>query len=100
MVIILQESISTPDTSQENTKEKKKKEKPVVMSLDEFRMTGPTEAEGINDLAKREKRHSVTGLDDFLEWPDSTAATDVTESHVKSQGHSKFSLYAPKASHK
>lgn len=76
---ILQELISAPEISEEITKEKKKKEKPVAMSLDEFRIIGATG--GTHCSAKSEKHHSVTGLDDFLEWPnDSTTAAVEKES--------------------
>ncbi|KAL9987101.1 hypothetical protein ACROYT_G001350 [Oculina patagonica] len=76
----MQELISAPENSEEITKEKKKKEKPVVMSLDEFRIIGATG--GTQCSAMSEKHHSVTGLDDFLEWPnDSTAAAVEKGSH-------------------
>ena len=83
MVNILQELISAPEISQEISKEKKKKEKSVVMSLEEFRITGPPG--GIQSSTKSEKHHSMTGLDDFLEWPnDSTVAAAEKGSHENS----------------
>lgn len=63
------------------TKEKKKKEKPVAMSLSEFRQSGT--AEGIQCVPKSENSHSVKGLDDFLEWPDDSTIA-VTQNHVRS----------------
>lgn len=76
-----QEVISTQEGSQEMTKEKKKKEKPVAMSLSEFRQSGT--AEGIQCVPKSENSHSVKGLDDFLEWPDDSTIA-VTQNHVRS----------------
>ena len=70
------------EISLEDGKGKKKKEKAVVMSLDEFQLTGSTE--GTINSAKFEE-HSVMRLDDFLDWPDdSTAAT--RGSHENSKG--------------
>lgn len=69
--------VSTPENAQESTKEKRKKEKPVVMSLDEFRMTAPTD--GISDLRKTEKHHFVGELDE-IDWQDNYVS-DITKSH-------------------
>ncbi|XP_020625904.1 G kinase-anchoring protein 1-like isoform X1 [Orbicella faveolata] len=76
-----QELTSTQAVSQEITKEKKKKEKPIPMSLSEFRQTGTTE--GIQCAPKSESSHSVTGLDSFLEWPDDSTIA-VTLNHERS----------------
>ena len=73
--------ISTQEVSQEITKEKRKKEKPVAMSLSEFRQTGTTE--GIQYVPKSENSHSVKGLDSFLEWPDDSTIA-VTRNHDRS----------------
>jgi len=81
MVNVLQELTSTQAVSQEITKEKKKKEKPIPMSLSEFRQTGTTE--GIQCAPKSESSHSVTGLDSFLEWPDDSTIA-VTLNHERS----------------
>lgn len=81
MVDVWQEVISTQEGSQEMTKEKKKKEKPVAMSLSEFRQSGS--AEGIQCVPKSENSHSVKGLDDFLEWPDDSTIA-VTQNHMRS----------------
>lgn len=81
MMNILQELISAQTVSQEITKEKKKKEKPVAMSLSEFRQTGTTE--GIQCAPESEISHSMTGLDNFLEWPDDST-TAVTQNLERS----------------
>ena len=77
----LQELTSTQEVSHEITKDKKKKEKPVAMSLSEFRQTGTFE--GIQCAPKSENSHSVTGLDSFLEWPDDSNIA-VTRNHDRS----------------
>ena len=77
--------VSTPEISQENTKEKRKKEKPVVMSLDEFRMTAPTN--GISDSTKTEKQQFGTDLDEFFEKQDDfTLQSQESHENVNSQG--------------
>lgn len=96
MVYILQESAHdvsvhhVPEISQENPKEKRKKEKPVVMSLDEFRMTAHTN--GIGDSVKFEKHHFVTELDDFLERQDDSTVdikgSQPSDENFKAQGQS------------
>lgn len=70
---ILQQQESVHDTSsvemsQENTKEKRKKEKPIVMSLDEFQMNVTTEENIASSSAKPEKPNFVTKLDNFFAW--------------------------------
>ena len=81
MMNILQELTSAQAVSQEITNEKKKKEKPVAMSLSEFRQTGITE--GTQCAPKSENLHSMTGLDSFLEWPDDSTSA-VTQNHERS----------------
>ena len=81
--------VSTSGIDQESTsnnlKEKRKKEKPVVMSLDEFRMNVTTE--GIGDSAKTEKQHFVAELDGFLGWPQDDSTVNMKGGHdVTSQG--------------
>jgi len=77
--------VSTPEISQENTKEKRKKEKPVVMSLDEFRMTAPTNE--ISDSTKTEKQQFGTDLDEFFEKQDDfTLQSQESHENVNSQG--------------
>lgn len=78
--------VSTSGIDQENTnKEKRKKEKPVVMSLDEFRMNVTTE--GISDSGKTEKQHFVAELDGFLaSQDDSTVNMKGGHADVTSQG--------------
>lgn len=81
MMNILQELTSTQAVSEEIIKEKKKKEKPVAMSLSEFRQTGTTE--GTQCAPKSENAHSLTGLDSFLDWPDESTSA-VTQNHERS----------------
>ena len=69
------------EISQEITKEKKKREKPVAMSLSEFRQTATSE--GIQCVPKSENSQCVTGLDSFSEWPDDST-TAVTRNHERS----------------
>ena len=63
---------SSPDVATENSKEKKKKEKPVIMSLDEFVRSGgesvaTSNTEGIYGSTKEQP---VSALDEFMDWPD------------------------------
>ena len=93
MVNVLQELTSTQEVSQEITKDKKKREKPVAMSLSEFRQTGTTE--GIQCAPKSENLHSVTGLDSFLEWPDdSTIAVTLNRDRSNIQGQITTSCHS------
>lgn len=96
MVDVWQEVLSTQEGSQEMTKEKKKKEKPVAMSLSEFRQSGT--AEGIQCVPKSENSHSVKGLDDFLEWPDDSTIA-VTQNHVRSNLQGQINYFLQFSSH-
>lgn len=78
------------------TKEKKKKEKPVAMSLSEFRQSGT--AEGIQCVPKSANSHSVKGLDDFLEWPDDSTIA-VTQNHVRSNLQGQINYFLQFSSH-
>ncbi|CAH3018401.1 unnamed protein product, partial [Porites evermanni] len=60
--------VSTPEFTQENAQEKRKKEKPVVMTLGEFRMT--VSADEVNASTNSGHDHFVSELDKFLDWQD------------------------------
>ncbi|XP_073241785.1 uncharacterized protein [Porites lutea] len=70
--------VSTPEFTQENAQEKRKKEKPVVMTLGEFRMT--VSADEVNASTNSGHDHFVSELDKFLDWQDDSGVLDANKS--------------------
>lgn len=83
--------VSTPEFIQENAQEKRKKEKPVVMTLDEFRMT--VSADEVSASTNSGHDHFVSELDKFLDWQDDSGVLDANKSKERLLSEGKFLLY-------
>lgn len=93
MIIYFQQKahVSATEFIQENAQEKRKKEKPVVMTLDEFRMTAS--AGEVSASTNSGHDHFVSQLDKFLDLQDDIGVLDANKGNERLLSEGKFLLY-------